>query len=100
MALPRSHQAAYTPSEIEFLAGEEDIIIIPTHSMPKLQFISVNIIYLCFFIQLAKSTIMERVELSYKLKPSRIGLVWSISATVKSKSTTLACTHVEKASYV
>ncbi|KAI9492653.1 DNA replication complex GINS protein PSF2 [Zychaea mexicana] len=40
MALPRSHQAAYTPSEIEFLAGEEEILIIPTHSMPKLQFIS------------------------------------------------------------
>ncbi|KAI8144129.1 DNA replication complex GINS protein PSF2 [Fennellomyces sp. T-0311] len=39
MALPRSHQAAYTPSEIEFLAGDEDILIIPTHSMSKLQFI-------------------------------------------------------------
>ncbi|KAL1929577.1 hypothetical protein VTP01DRAFT_1715 [Rhizomucor pusillus] len=39
MALPRAHQQAFTPREIEFLAGHEEITVIPTHRMPRLDLI-------------------------------------------------------------
>ncbi|CDH58526.1 dna replication complex gins protein psf2 [Lichtheimia corymbifera JMRC:FSU:9682] len=39
MALPRQHQSSFTPREIEFLAGNETITIIPTVKLPKLDFI-------------------------------------------------------------
>ncbi|GAA5805049.1 DNA replication complex GINS protein PSF2 [Helicostylum pulchrum] len=40
MALPRTHQASFTPGEIEFFAGDEKIMIIPKVKMPKMKFIS------------------------------------------------------------
>lgn len=39
MALPRTHQASFTPGEIEFIAGDEKIMIIPKAKMPKMKFI-------------------------------------------------------------
>lgn len=42
MALPRTHQASFTPGEIEFFAGDEKIMIIPKAKMPKMKFISVR----------------------------------------------------------
>ncbi|KAL9537862.1 hypothetical protein MBANPS3_011396 [Mucor bainieri] len=39
MALPRAHQASFTPSEIEFIAGNEKIHIIPKAKFAKLNFI-------------------------------------------------------------
>lgn len=43
MALPRTHQAAFTPGEIEFIAGDEKITIIPKARMPKMKFIKARI---------------------------------------------------------
>ncbi|KAI9348863.1 DNA replication complex GINS protein PSF2 [Pilaira anomala] len=43
MALPRTHQASFTPGEIEFIAGDEKIMIIPKVKMPKMKFISGDI---------------------------------------------------------
>jgi GINS complex subunit 2 len=42
MALPRTHQASFTPSEIEFIAGDEKIKIIPKVKLPRLNFIQVG----------------------------------------------------------
>ncbi|KAI8374557.1 uncharacterized protein BYT42DRAFT_594593 [Radiomyces spectabilis] len=42
MALPRSHQTAFTPREIEFLAGNESIAIIPKYKLPRLDLIQVS----------------------------------------------------------
>jgi GINS complex subunit 2 len=42
MALPRAHQASFTPSEIEFIAGNEKIQIIPKAKFAKLNFIQVS----------------------------------------------------------
>ncbi|KAI8968947.1 DNA replication complex GINS protein PSF2 [Mycotypha africana] len=39
MALPPEHRLAFTPSEMEFIAGNEMIKIIPKEKMNKLQFI-------------------------------------------------------------
>ncbi|KAG0172777.1 DNA replication protein psf2 [Apophysomyces sp. BC1034] len=39
MALPLTHQAAFTPPEIEYLAEKEPISIIPMHKLPRLEFI-------------------------------------------------------------
>ncbi|CAO0803062.1 unnamed protein product [Mucor circinelloides] len=39
MALPRAHQASFTPSEIEFIAGNEKIHIIPKAKFAKMNFI-------------------------------------------------------------
>ncbi|KAI9480343.1 MAG: DNA replication complex GINS protein PSF2 [Benjaminiella poitrasii] len=39
MALPRSYQASFTPNEIEFIASDEKISIIPKTKLPRLQFI-------------------------------------------------------------
>lgn len=43
MALPRAHQASFTPSEIEFIAGNEKIHIIPKAKLAKMNFIQVSI---------------------------------------------------------
>jgi GINS complex subunit 2 len=42
MALPRTHQSAFTPGEIEFIAGDEKISIIPKMKIPKMKFIRVK----------------------------------------------------------
>lgn len=42
MALPRTHQASFTPSEIEFIAGDEKIKIIPKVKLPRMSFIQVK----------------------------------------------------------
>ncbi|KAI8090161.1 DNA replication complex GINS protein PSF2 [Gilbertella persicaria] len=39
MAIPRTHQASFTPGEIEFIAGSELISIIPKIKIPRLHFI-------------------------------------------------------------
>ncbi|KAI8639478.1 DNA replication complex GINS protein PSF2 [Parasitella parasitica] len=39
MALPRTHHASFTPSEIEFIAGNEKIRIIPKVKFVKMSFI-------------------------------------------------------------
>ncbi|KAI7902145.1 DNA replication complex GINS protein PSF2 [Cokeromyces recurvatus] len=39
MALPRAYQASFTPSEVEFIASDEKIKIIPKTKLPRLQFI-------------------------------------------------------------
>ncbi|KAI9318361.1 DNA replication complex GINS protein psf2 [Dichotomocladium elegans] len=39
MALPRSHQSSFTPREIEFMAGNSTIDIIPTFKLNKLKFV-------------------------------------------------------------
>ncbi|CAO3611078.1 unnamed protein product [Cunninghamella echinulata] len=39
MALPRQHCSAFTPEEIEFIAGDELISIIPLIKMPKIKMI-------------------------------------------------------------
>ncbi|KAI8339703.1 hypothetical protein BC941DRAFT_421221 [Chlamydoabsidia padenii] len=39
MALPRLHRAAFTPDEIEFIAGNEPISIMPLYKMPVLKMI-------------------------------------------------------------
>lgn len=41
MALPRAHQASFTPGEIEFIAGDESIKIIPKTKVPRMRFIQV-----------------------------------------------------------
>ncbi|CAO3649597.1 unnamed protein product [Mucor hiemalis] len=43
MALPRTHQASFTPGEIEFIAGDEKIMIIPKVKMPQLKCIKGNV---------------------------------------------------------
>jgi GINS complex subunit 2 len=45
MALPRAHQASFTPGEVEFIAGDEKITIIPKMKMPRMQFIKVTKTY-------------------------------------------------------
>lgn len=42
MALPRTHQSAFTPGEIEFIAGDEKITIIPKVKMPRMKCIQVK----------------------------------------------------------
>ncbi|ORX42326.1 GINS complex, PSF2 component [Hesseltinella vesiculosa] len=39
MALPRSHQPAFTPAEIEFIAGNDPISVIPLYKMPAIKLI-------------------------------------------------------------
>lgn len=41
MALPRTHQSSFTPGEIEFVAGDELISIIPKMKMPRMTYIKV-----------------------------------------------------------
>lgn len=42
MALPRLHRAAFTPDEIEFIAGNETISIMPLYKMPALRLMQVK----------------------------------------------------------
>lgn len=43
MALPRTHQSSFTPGEIEFIAGDEKITIIPKVKMPRMKCIQGNV---------------------------------------------------------
>lgn len=42
MALPRAYQSAFTPSEIEFIANEQKIKIIPNVRLPAIHLIQVH----------------------------------------------------------
>jgi hypothetical protein len=42
MALPRTHQASLTPHELEFIAEEDTIDIVPLISMAPLRLLSVR----------------------------------------------------------
>lgn len=82
MALPRAHQQAFTPREIEFLAGHEEITVIPTHRMPRLDLIEVY-----------------DYQSFWKHQTDRCwspGILRSISAATESQSTTMARTHDEE----
>ncbi|KAI9025827.1 Psf2-domain-containing protein [Phycomyces nitens] len=43
MALPRIHQAAFTPQEVEFLSGNEMLTIIPTQRINELDLIQKSV---------------------------------------------------------
>lgn len=42
MALPRAHHASFTPGEVEFIAGDETVKIIPKTKLPRMRFIQVK----------------------------------------------------------
>lgn len=72
MALPRTHQASFTPGEIEFIAGDEKIMIIPKVKMPKMKFISVSFEFNYFKdVQLKKTFFFKK----------NIGRHWTFSTT-------------------
>lgn len=46
MAVPRVHQSAFTPGEIEFVAGNEKITIIPKAKMSKMSLVQACLFFL------------------------------------------------------
>jgi hypothetical protein len=49
MALPQKIQRQFSPEEIQFIAGNEFISIIPNFTLDKMEFIQVQLLLLFYF---------------------------------------------------
>jgi hypothetical protein len=76
MALPRTHQASLTPHELEYVAEEETIDIVPLISMDRLRLLSVRQCSLPFRRVLAPLSLADLTELLiWDLPSSSLGHV-------------------------
>lgn len=91
MALPRQHQSSFTPREIEFLAGNETITIIPTVKLPKLDFIQVGL-PLIYKIDRWKGLLLN---LTFET-----GHHWTFSTTTQKYSSSMACSAHEEEQFM